>query len=162
MFESGPRVPRGSSGSSAEEPRNRGTEGLGCESLRRRLRRDGAGAFALAGVLAARALALARVLAGAAVADFRRRAAALALAGVLARAALIAALAVALALTRVEAFTGVLVGRFGRVGHLRGRRRVVERQLRGLRGIGAKVRSGAQAGDDTTENEETSQVTRIH
>src|SRR5436305_11561403 len=61
----------------------------------RRLRRNGAGAFALAVVLSARTLALAGVLAGAVVAHFLRRAAALALAGVLAGAAVVAGLAVA-------------------------------------------------------------------
>src|SRR5205823_6434243 len=67
----------------------------------RRGRRNGAGAFALAIVLAARALTLAGVLAGAAVFVLLRRAAALALARVLAGAAVVAALAVAVALARV-------------------------------------------------------------
>src|SRR5205814_460873 len=73
-------------------------------------------------VLAALALTLAGVLAGAVVLVLLRRAAAFALAGVLARAAVVAGLAVAVALARVEAFTSMLVG-FLLVGsHLHGLR----------------------------------------
>src|SRR5882762_8053291 len=95
---------------------------VGLRSFRRSWR-NGASALALAIVLAALALTLAGVLAGAVVLVFLRRAAALALAGVLARASGVAGLAVAVGLTRVEAFTSMLVGSLGRIGHLDGLRR---------------------------------------
>src|SRR5258708_5660628 len=122
-------------------------------SLRRR-GRNGAGALALALVLAAGALALAGVLAGAVVSHFLRGAAALALAGVLARAAAVARLAVAVAFTRVEAFTGVLVGLGGGVRrHVGGiRHAVVGREADR---VGAKLGADHEASAGTTEDEVT-------
>src|SRR3954468_1413360 len=121
----------------------------------RRSRRNGAAALALAFVLAAGALTLAGVLAGAAVPVLLRSAAALAFAGVLAIGAL--------ALATIEAFTSVLVVGLFRVVHLDCLRRgLVETEGVRLRLIGTKTGSGAEAGDNTTENEITSEIATIH
>src|SRR5258708_31921155 len=56
----------------------------------------------------------------------------------------------------------MLVGGFRRVSHLHGLRRLVERKRVRLRLVGTQIGSGAEAGDDTTENEITSQITTIH
>src|SRR5438067_1704893 len=124
------------------------------ETTLRSLRRNGAAALAFAVVLAALALTLAGVLAGAVVLVLLRRAAAFALAGVLARAAVVAGLAVAFAFTCIEAFTGILVGRLGIGGHGDGAGR---KALVAIRGIGerGRVAAGRDTSKDTTENEIT-------